>query len=43
MAKAVEKGILSGKPDGKFHPADPLTRGEAAKVIIEMVEVLGTL
>ena len=43
VAKAVEKGILSGKPDGKFHPADPLTRGEAAKVIIEMVEVLGTL
>ncbi len=43
VAKAAEKGILLGEPDGKFYPTDSLTRGQAAKVIIEMVEVLGTL
>jgi hypothetical protein len=43
VVKAAEKNILSGKADGLFHPVDSLTRAEAAKVIVEMIEVLATL
>lgn len=31
----VERGILSGFPDGTFHPADGLTRAQAAVVMVK--------
>ncbi len=43
VAKAAELNIIAGKGDGMFHPADSLTRAEASKVIIEMIEVLGKM
>jgi hypothetical protein len=43
VTKASELNILVGKGDGKFYPKDSLTRAEASKVIVEMVEVLGKL
>ena len=33
VATLVELGIIEGKDDGAFHPADTLTRAEAAKLL----------
>jgi peptide/nickel transport system substrate-binding protein len=32
---AVEKGIVSGYPDGTFKPNNPITREEAAKIVVK--------
>ncbi len=34
VVAAVEKGFVSGYPDGTFKPNNPITRQEAAKVIV---------
>lgn len=36
--EAYKKLIVSGDPDGGFRPDDPLTRAEAAKIIINILE-----
>lgn len=34
VAAAVEKGIIGGYPDGTFRPNDPITREQAAKIVV---------
>lgn len=43
VAKAFEKGIISGKGSNLFMPLATATRGEVAKVLVEMLEVLAGL
>lgn len=33
VAALCQLGVISGKDDGAFHPADPVTRAEAAKLV----------
>lgn len=40
VAKAVELGIIGGRPDNTVDPLGSATRGETAKIIIEMVELI---
>lgn len=35
VVAAVEKGIVSGYPDGTFKPNNPITRQEAAKIVVK--------
>lgn len=35
----VEKGVLSGRGDGKFYPNDTVTREEFVKIIVEAFEI----
>jgi basic membrane protein A len=35
VAAAVEKGIIGGYPDGTFKPNDPITREQAAKIVVK--------
>lgn len=37
VLKAREMGIVSGYADGNFGPGDPMTRGQVAKVIVELM------
>ncbi|MCR4428803.1 MAG: BMP family ABC transporter substrate-binding protein [Caldiserica bacterium] len=34
VSAAVEKGIIGGYPDGTFRPNDPITREQAAKIVV---------
>ena len=36
---AVEKGIVSGYPDGTFKPNNPITRQEAAKIVVKAEKI----
>jgi len=38
MAKIIGKGYLSGYSDKKLHPADPVTRAQAAKILSEILD-----
>ena len=38
MSRIGGKGYIAGYNDGKIHPADSLTRGQAAKIITQIVE-----
>lgn len=40
MAVAVKLGLLQGE-NGKFNPADLVTKAEAATVLIKLVELQG--
>jgi len=35
IVAAVDKGIVSGYPDGTFKPNNPITRQEAAKIVVK--------
>ncbi|MHA2220251.1 MAG: S-layer homology domain-containing protein [Candidatus Hodarchaeales archaeon] len=35
----VSSGVVSGKPDGMFHPNDPITRAEMSKLIAQLLGV----
>lgn len=39
LSFAKVNGIISGRSDGKFHPTDSVTRGEAAKMIGKVLEM----
>lgn len=43
VVAAVEKGIVSGYPDGTFKPNNPITRQEAAKIIVKASGIDETL
>ncbi len=43
VSKAAKMNIIVGKGNNMFYPKDSLTRAEASKVLIEMIEVLGIL
>ncbi len=36
VATLTQLGIVNGKEDGAFHPADPVTRAEAAKLLVAL-------
>ena len=40
VLKAKEMGIVSGYSDGNFGPGDVMTRGQVAKVIVELMAQL---
>ncbi len=37
IATAYKKGWVSGRPDGTFHPDDPIVRGEAVVILNKML------
>lgn len=39
IAKAAELGIITGYPDGRFGPSDPVTRGTAAVMLVRAMDV----
>ncbi|MFD1907632.1 S-layer homology domain-containing protein [Paenibacillus rhizoplanae] len=41
VAKAVQAGLITGTPDGQFHPGQSATRAEAATVILRLLEQAG--
>ncbi|WP_143804300.1 S-layer homology domain-containing protein [Paenibacillus sp. FSL R7-0337] len=41
VAKAVQAGLITGTPDGQFHPGQSATRAEAAIVILRLLEQAG--
>lgn len=40
---ATQSGIISGYEDGLFHPFEPITRGQAAKIIINAFQPAQTI
>ncbi|MFD1739450.1 S-layer homology domain-containing protein [Bacillus salitolerans] len=42
IAKAVELGIVTGKPDGRFDRYGQLTRGQMAKILVNAFSLSGT-
>lgn len=40
IAYAKDFGIVSGYSDGLFHPGDPVTRAEVAKMVIKVLDLL---
>lgn len=40
IATAVQSGLLFGNPDGRFAPADPATRAEAAAILTRLLHAL---
>lgn len=35
----AERNVIGGYPDGTFKPGDPITRGQAAAIIVKMLEL----
>ncbi|MDA8064141.1 MAG: S-layer homology domain-containing protein [Thermaerobacter sp.] len=42
VSQAAGYGIIAGFPDGTFRPADPITRAQAAAMVVKTVEALKT-